>query len=104
MQKTSNIGLKPLGDRIVVAPSESNSEKKLPSGIILPGSADKQQVAQGTVVAAGQGKYEDGKLVPMQTKVGDTVLFTKYGYEEMKIDGQEYFILSESAVLAVVSK
>jgi chaperonin GroES len=108
MQKTEKqsekIGLKPLGDRIVVRPAEKGAEKKLPSGIIIPESADKEKPAQGVVVAAGPGKHEDGKTVPMQVKVGDTVLFSKYGYDEVKVAGEEYYILSESSVLAVVSK
>ena len=54
------------------------------------------------MVAVGSGKYEDGDLLPMTVKVGDTVLFSKYGYDEVKIDGQEYFILPESQVLAII--
>jgi len=97
------LSLKPLGDRIVVIPSEKEGEKRLASGIIIPETVDKEKPAKGSVVAIGLGKYEDGKRVPMQVKVGDTVLFSKYGYDEVKIDGQEYYILSESSILAVIS-
>jgi chaperonin GroES len=104
VQKTKKFSLSPLGDRIVVKPSEKEGEKKLASGIIIPETVDKEKPAQGTVVAVGVGKYEDGKRIPMQVKVGDTVLFSKYGYDEVKIEGVEYYILSESSILGVVNK
>ncbi len=97
------LSLKPLGDRIVVLPSAKEGEKKLASGIIIPETVDKEKPAQGTVAAVGPGKYEDGKRIPMQVKVGDAVLFSKYGYDEVKIEGQEYYIISESSILGVVS-
>lgn len=93
----------PLGDRLVVMPSEREGEKKLASGIIIPETVDKEKPASGTVVAVGPGKYEDGERIPMQVKVDDKVLFSKYGYDEVKIDGQEYYILSESNILGIVS-
>ena len=96
------LSLKPLGDRVVVMPAEKEGEKKLASGIIIPETVDKEKPAQGTVVAVGPGKYEDGKRVPMQVKAGDTVLFSKYGYDEVKVDGIEYYILSESSILGIV--
>lgn len=102
-QKTKKFSLSPLGDRIVVKPSEKEGEKKLASGIIIPETIDKEKPAQGTVVAAGPGKYEDGKRVPMQVKVGDLVIFSKYGYDEVKIGGQEYYIFSESSILGIVN-
>ena len=102
-QKTKKFSLSPLGDRIVVRPFEKEGERKLESGIIIPETVDKEKPAQGTVVAVGAGKYEDGKRVPMQVKVGDTVIFSKYGYDEVKIDGQEYYILSESSLLGIVN-
>ena len=97
------LSLKPLGDRIVVKPSEKEGEKKLASGIIIPETADKERPMKGEVIATGPGKYEDGNRVPLQVKVGDTVLFSKYGYDEVKIEGQEYYILSESSILAVLN-
>lgn len=93
----------PLGDRIVVRPAEKEGEKKLASGIIIPDAANKEKPAKGEVIAVGAGKYEDGKRVPPQVKVGDTVLFSKYGFDEVKIAGEEYYILSESSVLAVLN-
>src|SRR3989344_5471236 len=102
-QKTKKFSLSPLGDRIVVKPSEKEGEKRLASGIIIPETVDKEKPAQGEVVAVGPGKFEDGKRMPLQVKVGDTVIFSKYGYDEVKVEGQEYYILSESSILGVVS-
>jgi chaperonin GroES len=102
MAKDAKIGIRPLGDRVVVKPADKNQERKLASGIIIPETADKEKPARGTVVAVGPGKYEDGKIAPMSVPVGDEVLFAKYGYDEVKVDGEEYFILSESSVLAVI--
>ena len=93
----------PLGDRLVVRPAEKEGEKKLASGIIIPETVDKERPAKGEVVAGGPGKFEEGKRVPMQVQVGDTVLFSKYGYDEVKIEGQEYYILSESGILGILN-
>jgi chaperonin GroES len=96
------LSLSPLGDRVVVSPSVNVGEKKLPSGIIIPETVDKEKPAKGEVVAVGPGKYEDGKHVPLQVKVGDTVIFSKYGYDEVKIEGENYYILSETNILGIV--
>lgn len=99
---TKKLSLTPLGDRIVVKPSEKEGEKVLASGIIIPETVDKEKPAKGEVIAVGAGKYEEGKRIPLQVKVGDIVLFSKYGYDEVKIEGQEYYILSESNVLGIL--
>lgn len=93
----------PLGDRIVVKPFEKEGEKKLASGIIIPMTVDKEKPVKGEVVAVGPGKYEEGKRTPLQVKVGDVVLFSKYGYDEVKIENQEYYILSESGILGILN-
>jgi chaperonin GroES len=93
--------LKPLGDRIVVKPIEK--EEKTKSGIVLPDTA-KEKPQEGEVVAVGPGKYEKGERVPMEVKVGDRVIYSKYGGTEVKIEGEEYLILSQSEVLAIVGK
>ena len=91
--------IKPLGDRVVIKMLESEETTK--SGIVLPGSAkEKPQVAE--IMAAGPGGMVDGKEVKMEVKVGDKVLISKYSGTEVKFDGQEYTILRQSDILAVV--
>src|SRR5581483_11152833 len=94
----SKLSISPLGDRVVVQPTPKEEVSAM--GIIIPDTANREKPERGTVVAVGPGKHEDGKLVPMAVKVGDVVLFSKYGYDEVKLDGKEYFILSESSILA----
>ena len=104
MATKSDIGVSPLGDRVVVKPLDKEENGTVSTfGIIIPDTVDKEKPMKGKVVAVGGGKYDDGALVPMTVKVGQTVLFSKYGYDEVKIDGVEYFILSESQVLAVLN-
>jgi chaperonin GroES len=94
--------LRPLGDRIVIEPLEA--EEKTKGGIILPDTA-KEKPQEGKVVAVGKGKTdESGKLIPMEVKVGDKVLYGKYAGTEITIEGKEYMILREEDVLAVVEE
>ncbi|HEU4356090.1 MAG TPA: co-chaperone GroES [Actinomycetota bacterium] len=95
--------LKPLEDRIVVKPSEE--ETTTVSGIVIPDTA-KEKPQEGKVVAVGPGRYnEDGdERIPLDLKVGDTVIYSKYGGTEVKVEGDEYLILSGRDVLAVVNK
>jgi chaperonin GroES len=93
--------LKPLEDRIVVKASEEESTTS--SGIVIPDTA-KEKPQEGTVVAVGPGRFEDGARVPLDVAVGDTVIYSKYGGTEVKVEGDEYLILSARDVLAVVSK
>jgi chaperonin GroES len=93
--------LKPLEDRIVVQPSEE--EEMTSSGIVIPDTA-KEKPQEGTVVAVGPGRFEDGNRVPLDVAVGDKVIYSKYGGTEVKVEGEEYLILSARDVLAVVSK
>lgn len=93
----------PLGDKVLVKPRGEEEGKKTKSGIIIPETIDKEKPEQGKVIAVGQGRMNDeGKLLPMKVKVGDTVLFSKYGPDEVKINGEEYFILSEGSILAII--
>ncbi len=103
MASAKKFPIKPLGDRVVIRPLEKQGEKKLASGIILPEAAGKEQAMRGEVVAVGAGKVEEGKLVAMTVKVGDKVICSNYGYDELKVDGEEYLILSESSILAVIN-
>jgi chaperonin GroES len=94
------MNLKPLSDRILVKPVEA--EQKTESGIIVPDTA-KEKPMRGEVVASGPGKTtEDGKVLPMNVKVGDVVLYGKYSGTDFKMDNQEYLILNESDVLAII--
>ena len=89
--------LEPLGDRVIVSPSEG--EEKTASGIVIPDTA-KEKPQEGKVLAVGPGRYEEGKLIPLDVKVGDTVIYSKYGGTEVKIGGKEVLILSERDILA----
>jgi chaperonin GroES len=92
------VKLQPLGDRVVVKPSEKEEVTK--SGIILPDTA-KEKPQEGKVLAVGPGRLaDDGKRIAMDVKVGDEVLYVKYGGTEVKIDGEELMILRESDILA----
>jgi chaperonin GroES len=94
------MNLKPLGDRVVVKPSDK--EEKTKSGILLPDTA-KEKPQEGTVEAVGTGRILDsGAKVPMELKVGDKILYAKYAGNEFKVDEIEYLIVSEKDVLAVV--
>ncbi|MEK7180338.1 MAG: co-chaperone GroES [Patescibacteria group bacterium] len=98
-QKSGTI--QPLGDRVLIKPISAD-EKKTASGIIIPDTIDKEKPEQGIVIAVGEGKYDDGKLIPVSVKKGQKVVFSKYGYDEIKIDGEEYYILEEKNILAIV--
>jgi len=95
-------GLEPLEDRIVVRPLEEETQKTA-SGIIIPDTA-KEKPQEGEVVAVGPGRYEEGKIVPMTLKVGDRVIYSKYGGTEVKVEGDEYLVLTARDVLAKVNK
>jgi len=93
--------IKPLSDHLLIEPLKQ--EEKTKSGILLPDSVDKERPEQGKVIAVGPGKKdEDGTLIPMEVKVGDVVLFTKYGPNEIKIDEKEYLIAKEDDILAIL--
>jgi len=91
--------LKPLDDRIVVQASEG--DQTTASGLVIPDTA-KEKPQEGTVVAVGPGKFEDGVRVPMDVSKGDTVIYSKYGGTEVKVEGEEYLILSARDVLAIL--
>ncbi|MEP7284760.1 MAG: co-chaperone GroES [Chloroflexota bacterium] len=94
------LNLRPLGDRVVVEPSEG--EDVTPGGILLPETA-KEKPQQGTVLAIGAGRRDDnGKLIAMDVKVSDKVLYAKYAGTEIKLDGKKVLILKETDILAIV--
>jgi len=94
--------LKPLGDRVVIKPLEQKEVKK--GGIIIPDTA-KEKPQEGEVVAVGKGKVsEDGKLIPMDVKVGDKILYGKYSGTEIKLEDVEYLIMHQEDILGIVEK
>ncbi len=94
--------IRPLGDRVVVKPIQKEEVTK--SGIVLPDTA-KEKPQRGQVVAVGPGRLtDDGKRLPMEVKVGDEVLFAKYAGTELKIDDEEFLILSEKDILAILAE
>jgi len=104
---TSGSLIRPLGDRVVVRPLTDEEQGTVSaSGIIIPETAKKEKPEQGVVVAVGTGKWnEDGDVrLALDVAVGDRVVFSKYGYDEVKIGGKDYFIVSESSILGVFSK
>ncbi len=93
--------IKPLADYILIEPVKE--EEKTKSGIFLPETANKERPEQGNVIAVGPGKRnKSGQVVPMDVKVGQKVLFTKYGPNEIKVDDKEYLIAKEEDILAIV--
>ena len=102
----AEINIKPLADRVVVRSlTEEESGTVSASGIIIPDSAKKETPEQGVIVAVGVGKWdEDGeKRIPMEVKVGDKIVFSKYGFDEIKEGNTEYIIVSESSILAILN-
>jgi chaperonin GroES len=97
------MNLKPLDDRIVVKPNEA--EERTASGLVIPDTA-KEKPQQGEVLAVGPGRWSDdeGQHFPLDVKVGDTVLYSKYGGTEVTVDGKDLLILSSRDVLAIVEK
>jgi chaperonin GroES len=101
----SDVAIKPLGDRVVVRPlTDAEAGTVSASGIIIPDSAKKEKPEQGIVVAVGAGKWnEDGDTrITMDVKVGDRIVFSKYGFDEVKVNDAEYFVVSESNILAII--
>jgi chaperonin GroES len=99
MATATEIKVKPLADRVVVKAIEESETMR--GGLYIPDTA-KEKPQQGEVVAVGPGKFEDGKRVEMELKVGDKVLYGKYSGTEVTVDAEQYLILRESDVLAIV--
>jgi len=96
----SKVGFQPGGDRVLIKPLSQEEAGQVTSfGIIIPDTA-KEKPEQGTIVAVGPGRVgDDNALIPVGYRVGDRVMFNKYGYDEIKIKGVEYFIVSETNIL-----
>ena len=96
----TKVSIRPLHDRVIVSRIEEGEQKV--GGIIIPDSS-KEKPQQGKVIAVGKGKVEkDGKVTPLDVKAGDLILFGKYSGQEIKLDGEEYLIMREDEVLAVI--
>jgi len=97
------MNIKPLSDHVLLEPLKE--EQKTKTGILLPETVEQEKSEQGTVIAIGPGKKgKDGKITPLEMKVGDIVLFTKYGPNEVKVDGKDYLIAEEKDILAILEK
>lgn len=97
----TGVKIMPLGDRVLVRPVEKDEIRK--SGIIIPDTA-KEKPQEGKIVAVGKGKVtEEGKVIPMEVKVGDAVLYGKYSGTEIKIDDKDHLILHQDDILGIVS-
>jgi len=97
----NKVGVAPMGDRVLVKPTPQDTVTSF--GIIIPDNA-KEKPEQGIVVAVGPGRRgDDNELVPVAVKVGDKVMFSKYGFDELTVDGTEYYLVREDNILAVLS-
>lgn len=99
--KKGTISFKPLGDRVLVKPASTEEERTV-SGLYIPDTAQKEKPERGVVVATGPGRRgDDNEIIPVSVKVGDTVMFSKYGYDEVKIGDEEYYVVSENNILGI---
>lgn len=106
MSEKTKSPIKPLGERVIVRPlTEEEKGTASASGIIIPDTAKEEKPEQGVVLAVGPGKWnEDGDArIAMDVKVDDRIVFSKYGYDEVKVDKETYFIVSESSILGIIN-
>ena len=94
-----NMKIRPLHDRVLI--KRLNEEEKTKGGIIIPDSA-KEKPQEGKVIAVGKGRHEDGKVIPLDVRAGDRVLFSKYAGNEVKIEGEEHLIIKEDEILGIL--
>jgi len=95
------MNIKPLSDHVLIEPIKE--EEKTKAGILLPDTAEKEKPEQGKIIAVGPGrKTSSGKIVALDVKPGDKVLFTKYGPTEIKVDNKEYLIAKQEDILAII--
>lgn len=93
------MAIKPLGDRVLIEIVDEELQKE--GSLYIPDTA-KEKPQQGKIIAVGKGRYEDGKLVPLDVKAGDVVLYSKYAGTDIKYEGKEYLVLRESDILAIL--
>ena len=96
--------MKPVNDKIVVKPKETNKEEKTESGIILPDTVDQGKLLEGEVIAAGHGMYSaNGNLIPLVVEVGDTILYNKHAQvQDYKLNGDDVILMSQNEVLSIL--
>jgi chaperonin GroES len=94
--------IRPLADRVVIEPLEI--ETKTAGGIVIPDTADKDKPVRGTVIAIGNGRYIDGKLLPLQVKVGEKFLFGKYAGTNFKLAEKDYLVMREEDIMGVIEE
>ena len=93
--------LKPLFNNVIIKPLKNEETTK--SGIVLPDTVDKEKPEKGEIIAVGSGRVLDsGQVLPLTVKIGDKVMFKKYSPDEIKIDGEDYLVLSESDIIAII--
>ncbi len=103
--KAKESGIRPLGSRVLIKPfTKEELAPKNAFGIILPDTDKKEKSEQGVVLAVGLGDFHDGKFVPVSVKVGDVVAFSKYGYDDITVNGEELYLIKEENILAVLAK
>lgn len=102
--KNNSITIKPLADRVLVEPiAAEEREKTTKLGIVIPDTIEKEKSERGKVIAVGPGKTTDqGKLIPLSVKKGQTIIFSKYGPDEIKVGEKEYYIIKEDNILAIL--
>ncbi len=99
----TNGRVRPLGDKVLVKTDKDFNQVKTKGGIIIPDTIDKERPEEGMVMAIGEGRrLDNGQLMPLKVKKGDRIIFSKYGPDEIKIDDEEYLIVSESNILAII--
>jgi chaperonin GroES len=101
--ETKKTTIQPLGNRVLIRPfTKEEVTKKNNFGIILPDTDAKQKMEQGTVLATGPGLYDDGKLIKVGVQKGDIVAFSKYGFDDIEVDGEILYLIKEENVLAIL--
>jgi chaperonin GroES len=100
-KKFANV--KPLGDKVLVKTEKESNQNQTKSGIIIPDTISKERPEEGVVVAVGEGRrLDNGQIVPLKVKKGDHIIFSKYGPDEIKINDEDFLIVSESNILAII--
>lgn len=95
--------IKPLGDKVLVRAEKDLDQNKTKSGIIIPETINRERSEEGIVIAVGDGqRLDNGQILPLRVKKGDHIIFSKYGPDEIKIDDEDYLIISESNILAII--